>query len=99
MIRAFGYCDQTFDPATPDRLCRGRERWLDDQPEGQPPLLHRTICSGATFTDDSARDAIRGLPSSGVDAGALLSAIFPRRPFAAFSEQGDPRALPDTLWL
>jgi hypothetical protein len=99
MIRAFGYCDQTFDPASPVRLCRGRERWIETLPEEGLPLLYRTVCSGAVFSDDSARDALRGLCHSGIDAGVLLDALFPGAPIVGFCEAGDPRALPEPRWL
>jgi hypothetical protein len=99
MIRAFGYGDQSFDPSSPDRLCRGRERWIDTLPEDGLPMLHRTVCSGARFSDASARDAMRGLCYSGVDAGALLDALFPGAPVTAFCEVGDPRALPEPRWI
>lgn len=94
MVRAFGYCNDTIDVSAPSRLCRGRERWSEGLPDTPPHLVYRTVCSGAVFSDDSARDARRGLAFSGVSAGALLAAIFPRTKLVAFAENGDPRALP-----
>jgi hypothetical protein len=93
MIRAFGYCNDAFDPTRPGRLCRGRERWLDGLPTA-PSELHRTVLSGAVFSDDSARDAQRGYRFAGVPAGPLLTELFPGREFLAFCEAGDARALP-----
>lgn len=94
MVRAFGYCNDTFDPTNPGRLCRGRERWVEGLPDSPGGRLHRTVCSGAIFSDDSARDARRGLVHGGVSAGTLLEALFPRQPILGFCEAGDPRALP-----
>ena len=96
MIRALGYSSTSFNPAWPGRLCRGRERWiepfdLDDEPaEG-----HRLVITGATFTDDSASDALRGLHHSGVDVATLLTTLFPRRPLLAFAEDGHPADIPE----
>jgi hypothetical protein len=94
MIRAFGYCNDSFDPHAPGRLCRGRERWVEALPDMPRGALARTVCSGAIFSDDSARDAKRGFRYSGVGAGALLSALFPGTRTFGFCETGDPRALP-----
>lgn len=99
MVRAFGYCNDSFDPTNPGRLCRGRERWLEGLPVENAVPLFRTVCSGAVFSDDSARDALRGLHFSGVSAGKLLEAIFPKQPILGFREAGDPRALPAELLL
>lgn len=99
MIRAFGYCNDSIDPTNPGRLCRGRERWSEGLPDVANTTVYRTVCSGATFSDDSARDAKRGLKYSGVSAGALLEALFPRQPVLGFCEDGDPRALPAELLL
>ncbi len=94
MIRAFGYCNDTVDTANPGRLCRGRERWLDGLPDAEHGVVFRTITSGAVFSDDSARDAKRGFRHSGVPAGALLGALFPRTRVFAFAHAGDPLCLP-----
>ena len=29
MVHALGYSIDTFDPADPGRLCRGREQWIE----------------------------------------------------------------------
>lgn len=94
MVRALAYCSSAFDPSAPGRLCRGRERWvLGWDPEG-PSGLSRIMLSGAEFTDDSARDARRGLTCAGVDIGALLLALFPDRVLVAFREEGAPPEVP-----
>lgn len=97
MIRAFGFCNDTFDPANPGRLCRGRERWIEALPDTPATRIHRTVCSGAVFSDDSARDARRGFKFSGVSAGGLLGTLFPKTKIYGFCEAGDPRALPATM--
>jgi hypothetical protein len=94
MIRAFGFCNDTFDTHSPGRLCRGRERWIEGLPDTSPTRLARTVCSGAVFSDDSARDAHRGFRYSEVGAGALLRSLFPGSRIFGFCESGDPRALP-----
>lgn len=94
MIRAFGFCNDTWDSAAPGRLCRGRERWVESLPDSPSVRLSRTVCSGAVFSDDSARDALRGFAHSGVGAGALLAGLFPRTRIYGFCEAGDPLALP-----
>lgn len=101
-MHAFGYCFDTLDPQNPDRLCRGRERWIEpvlDPNDAYPARVHRLVVSGADFSDDSARDATRSLTEAGVTAEALLKAIFPRRHVHAFREVGDPLALPAELLL
>lgn len=99
MIRAFGYCSDSFDTHSPGRLCRGRERWIEPIPDTPGARIARTVCSGALFSDDSARDALRGFRFSGVNAGHLLQALFPGEPLMGFCEAGDPRALPAELLL
>lgn len=94
MVRAFGFCNDRFDTGAPGRLCRGRERWIESLPDAPAVGLHRTVCSGAVFSDDSARDALRGFVYSGVSAGKLLAALFPGQRLLGFCETGDPRALP-----
>ena len=94
MVRAFGFCNDTFDPASPGRLCRGRERWIEGLPDAPSAQLFRTVLSGAVFSDDSARDAKRGLRHSGVSATKLLKGLFPKHELYAACETGDPLALP-----
>jgi hypothetical protein len=94
MIRAFGFCNDTFDPSRAGRLCRGRERWIEPLPDTLPTHINRTVCSGAMFSDDSARDAKRGFKFAGVAAGPLLASLFPKGKIYGFCEAGDPRALP-----
>ncbi len=97
MARALGYSLSTFDPADPGRLCRGRERWIDSFPaedDDAAPLLRRMSVSGARFSDDSARDALRGLRFSGLTAGAVIRALWPDSELVAWSEDGHPRHVP-----
>lgn len=99
MIRAFGYCTDTFDTGAPGRLCRGRERWIEGLPDDVPAGIFRTVVSGAMFSDDSARDAKRGFKFSGVSAGTLFAALFPKAKVYAFAHAGDPLALPKEMAL
>ncbi len=99
MVRAFGYCNDTVDTAHPSRLCRGRERWLDGVPETPTGTVFRTVFSGAQFTDDSARDALRGFRFAGVAAGTLLAQLFPSAIVSGFAQSGDPRHLPPGMVL
>ena len=95
MIHAVGWSNTTFEPARPGRLCRGRERWVEAWEEEQAPSLWRLVLSGAVFTDDSARDALRGLTRCGVDIGGMLKALFPEDSLLAFKEEGELARIPD----
>jgi hypothetical protein len=95
-VRALGFSQTPFDVAKPGRLCRGRERWIEPwQSDEKPDPIVRTIFSGAIFTDDSARDASRGLPFSGLELVDVLTALFPRKTFLAFMEDGHPADIPE----
>lgn len=94
MVRALGYSVDLFDPADPGRLCRGRERWIDPLPLDEAVGLHRLVVSGASFSDESASDAQRGLRFSGLGAGEVISALFPGRVVIALAEDANPRAVP-----
>ncbi len=98
MIRALGYSVDTLDPFDPGRLCRGRERWIEpleaDEEDGEEDVC-RLVLTGAAFTDDSAADALRGLPHAGVDLGQVLGALFPRKVLLAFMEDGHPADIPE----
>jgi hypothetical protein len=97
MPHALGFSLNTFSPHNPGRLCRGRERWIEPwEVDGPPPELHRFVLSGATFTDDSAADALRGVPHAGVDLATAIGLLFPRKALLAFTEDGHPADLPDT---
>lgn len=102
MIHALGYSDEDdFQPAKPGRLCRGRERWIEpwewepDAAGAVAPRLHRMVISGAAFTDDSARDAQRGIPFSGYDMATIIATLFPRKTFLAFMEDGHGAEIPE----
>lgn len=94
MVHALGYCQSRFDPASPGRLCRGRERWVEGYAVEPPVEMHRLVLSGACFSDDTARDALRGLGYSGLGTFGLLEALFPGQPLLAFCEQGEPGCVP-----
>ena len=94
-IKALGYSQTSFNPQNPGRLCRGRERWIEPwEADGEGTILSRLVLSGAVFTDDSARDALRGLPYSDVDVPQLIATLFPRRTLLAFMEDGHPADIP-----
>ncbi len=100
MIQAFGYAVQPFDANIPGRLCRGQERWIayeDVLPsqDNERPSIHRTVVSGAQFSDDSARDAMRGLPHVDVSIGAVLRAMVGEGKLYAYCEEGHPRCAPE----
>ncbi|MCB9779821.1 MAG: hypothetical protein H6742_14745 [Alphaproteobacteria bacterium] len=95
MIRAIGWSNDPFSPAEPGRLCRGRERWIESFQLDDPPELHRVVVSGAAFTDDSARDADRGLSCSGVELHQVIDALFGDDIVVAWCEEGHPLQIPD----
>lgn len=94
MVQALGYSIGDFDPNDPGRLCRGRERWIDSYPNEDRLLFHRVVVSGATFSDDSARDAMRGLAWSGVTGGEITRTLFPTASLVAWAEDAHPHAVP-----
>lgn len=95
MIRAIGFSDTVFQPKDPGRLCRGRERWIEpyDLEEDVRPI-HRIVVSGATFSDDGAADARRGIAWSGLDVAGVIGALYPRKKLLAFMEDGHPADIP-----
>jgi len=98
MIQALGYSQTPFNPHKPGRLCRGRERWIEpwEPEEGEPvPDMFRLVISGATFSDDSAADARRGIPYSGVELATLINTLFPRKTLLAWMEDGHPADIPE----
>ncbi len=95
MIRAVGWSTTSFSPDNPGRLCRGRERWVTGWEEEGVPEITRLVLSGVEFSDDSARDATRGLTCCGVDVGLLLKALFPDARLVAFKEEGELARIPD----
>jgi len=94
-VRALGWSCDFFDPTDPGRLCRGRERWIESYPVDDPPELFRIVVSGAAFSDDSARDAERGLACSGVDPAEVVAAIFGGALVLAWCEEGHPLRVPE----
>lgn len=96
MIQALGISSTLFDPKSPGRLCRGRERWIQpfELTDDLAPI-HRVVVSGAEFVDDAAANATRGLPHSKVDVAQVVQALFPRKTLVAFMEDGHPADIPD----
>ena len=96
MIAAIGYNTSTFFPDNPDRLCRGRERWIDSQSvettENEP--LHRVVISGASFQDDSARNALRGIRCADISHGDLLRSLFLTEGIVGWAEDAEPTKIP-----
>lgn len=97
MVSALGFSHGAFDPGRPGRLCRGRERWIRAWDEDELPRLHRVVISGAEFSDDSARDARRGLNCAGVPMGEFLLSLFPGQRLIAFREEGELGRIPDEV--
>jgi hypothetical protein len=87
MFSAIGYSQTLFFPTSPDRLCRGRERWISFETDPSEDSVHRTVFSGARFSDTSARDARRGIRCAGIGLGELLMAIFPGEKILAWAEE------------
>lgn len=97
MIQALGYSHTPFHPHKPGRLCRGRERWIEpwEADDSESMQLWRLMISGAEFSDDSAADARRGIPYSGQSLANLINALFPRKTFMAWMEDGHPADIPE----
>ena len=96
MVRGLGYSNTDFETARPGRLCRGRERWI--QRWRTPGVtLQRLVISGAVFSDDSARDAVRGLSCLEVDIGALIRTVFPDERLWGFKEEGQLAERPENF--
>ena len=98
MVQAIGYVTEHFDPAAPGRLCRGRERWIEYETMGSVDEcngLHRIVMSGATFSDDRARDARRGLNFGPVEMWDLLRSTMGEGMLIAYCEEGHPQETPD----
>jgi hypothetical protein len=99
MVKALGYSIDTFDPADPGRLCRGREQWIESYEleaphDGERVVVPRMVISGSEFTDETARDAMRGLPYSGLTIGQAFRAIYATEPVFASCEDGHPGEVP-----
>jgi len=96
MVNALGYSHNEFLASKAGRLCRGRERWIEPFEDDAPGQnIHRLVVSGALFSDDSARDALRGVAHSGVEPAQLISVLFPRKQLVAFMEDGHPADIPE----
>jgi len=96
MVHALGVSHNDFNPLDPGRLCRGRERWIEPwEMDGEKIRVHRLVISGATFSDDSAADALRGVVHSEVELASVLEALFPGATLLAFMEDGHPADIPD----
>ncbi len=94
MVRALGYSQSEFDPNDPGRLCRGRERWIDAYPRTDIGRVYRCSISGAEFSDDSARDARRGLTFSGLTCGQVIQALWPDSELVAWADGSHPETIP-----
>ncbi len=94
MVKALGYSQTLFDPQNPGRLCRGRERWVEGFPIEASGSMERLVISGAVFSDDTARDAKRGLPFAGISCGTILDHLFPELTLLAYCEQGQIGSVP-----
>ena len=98
MTSALGFVIEVFNPATPGRLCRGRERWIEyetmETGEEAAPI-HRMVLSGATFSDDRARDARRGIGFGPVGYPSLLRTLLGDGMLVAYCEEGHPQEVPE----
>ena len=97
MVHALGYSSTTFKPNSPGRLCRGRERWVVGWEDDPQEPIWRLVISAAAFSDDSARDATRGLTCVDVDLGELLNELFPDHSMLAFREEAMLGELPEYI--
>ena len=99
MIVALGYAEDHFDARSPGHPCRGRERWIEYEgmlpADDEVPPIYRVVISGAAFTDDSARDARRGIPHSTISLPELLGALLGGTSLLAYCEEGHPRMVPE----
>ena len=98
MIAAIGYNTSTFFPSNPDRLCRGRERWIDSSRQDgdgqESSSLHRIVISGACFQDDSARNAMRGIRCANITNGDLIRSLFDTETIVSWAEDANPKTVP-----
>lgn len=98
MVSALGYIVESFDPAAPGRLCRGRERWIEYETmeeDLEDGAVHRIVLSGATFSDDRARDARRGIGFGPVTHFELMQSLMGEGLLIAYCEEGHPHEIPD----
>ncbi len=97
MVKALGFSQGEFDPIQPGRLCRGRERWIQAWEDDDADSLFRLVVSGAEFSDDSARDARRGLNCAGLTVGEVVSRLFKGRILLGFKEEGELSNVPSEV--
>jgi hypothetical protein len=97
MVKALGFSQGSFDPQNPGRLCRGRERWIQAWEADDVPVIHRLVVSGAEFSDDSARDARRGLNCAGITVGTLVERVFGTCSLIGFKEEGELSKVPEAV--
>ena len=86
MTIALGYSVGRFTPASPDRLCRGRERWITAPSDRVGEELQRIVITAARFDDDSSKNAKRGLSCADVALFDVLRALFPSQRIVACAE-------------
>src|SRR6185503_14834291 len=58
------------------------------------PVVPRVVISGSEFSDETARDAMRGLRYSGLTIGQAFRAIYATEPVFASCEDGHPHTVP-----
>ncbi len=88
--------ERWIEPLTADEAAPPKPKGLfDEQDDEVAQKVFRLVLSGAFFSDDSARDALRGVPHSGVDTANVIAALFPRRTLLAFMEDGHPADIPE----
>ncbi|MAY80763.1 MAG: hypothetical protein CL930_08250 [Deltaproteobacteria bacterium] len=98
MIQALGYVTEPFDAASPGRLCRGRERWIEYETmsgDEDAASIHRLVCSGAIFTDDRARDARRGIEFAPISLWTIFGSLLGSGTCIAYCEEGQPHSIPE----
>lgn len=98
MIQALGYVTEPFDAASPGRLCRGRERWIEYETmsgDEDAASIHRLVCSGAIFTDDRARDARRGIEFAPISLWTIFGSLLGGGRCIAYCEEGQPHSIPE----
>ena len=57
--------------------------------------IHRIVLSGATFSDDRARDAQRGIGFGPIDHYGLMRQLMGEGMLVAYCEEGHPHEIPE----